>query len=56
MSTIAYRPGVFVAWLRQVRRSAWLLIGCCLIFRVGDALVTDVTLPAGGAPALAAEG
>ena len=34
------RISPFIAWLRQVRRSAWILIGLCSLFRMGDALIS----------------
>ncbi len=46
-------PGAFTAWLRQVRRSAWLLIAICILFRVGDAIIHDAPLLMGGLPAAA---
>lgn len=30
-----------IVWLRQVRRSAWILIAVCSLFRVGDTLVGE---------------
>lgn len=49
-STCAHDLPPFIARLRQTRRSAWLLIGLSLLFRVGDALAHD-----GMAPAIARE-
>ncbi|WP_070154990.1 hypothetical protein [Sphingobium phenoxybenzoativorans] len=49
----AQDPAPFISWLRQTRRSAWLAIGLCLLFRAGDALIHDGSL-APGSPALAA--
>jgi len=44
----------FIAWLRQLRRSAWILIACCCVFRIGDALLNDAVVPTGGSAAVAA--
>lgn len=54
MSNIATAPTPFIAWLRRTRRSAWLLIGLCLVFRVGDAVVGESHAADGGTPAMAA--
>ncbi len=45
----------FIAWLRQVRRSAWVLIVLCSIFRIGDALTPEPAFSPGGSAAIAAE-
>ncbi|WP_165831010.1 hypothetical protein [Sphingomonas pokkalii] len=54
MSNIATAPTPFIAWLRRTRRSAWLLIGLCLVFRVGDAVLGDSTAADPSTPAMAA--
>ncbi len=54
MSNIATAPTPFIAWLRRTRRSAWLLIGLCLVFRVGDAVVGESHAADAGTPAMAA--
>lgn len=38
----------FIAWLRRLRRSAWLLIAACTLLRIGAAIVPDapIVLPA----------
>lgn len=42
------RISPFIVWLRQVRRSAWVLIGLCSLFRMGDALIgPDLSAGAG---------
>jgi hypothetical protein len=45
----------FIAWLRQLRRSAWVLIALCSVFRVGDALLNDSELSPSGSVAIAAQ-
>ncbi len=45
----------FIAWLRQVRRSAWVLIVLRSIFRIGDALTRGPAFSPGGSAAIAAE-
>lgn len=45
----------FIAWLRQLRRSAWVLIALCSVFRVGDALLSEAGLSPSGSAAIAAE-
>lgn len=47
-------PTPFIAWLRRTRRSAWLLIGLCLIYRVGDAILGESPAFDAGPPAIAA--
>ncbi|WP_156140990.1 hypothetical protein [Sphingomonas sp. 37zxx] len=47
-------PNGFIAWLRQTRRSAWLLIGICVVGRVGDAVIGDMLSINVGNPAVAA--
>ena len=54
MSNIATARTPFIAWLRRTRRSAWLLIGLCLIFRVGDAVLGDSAASDASTPAMAA--
>lgn len=54
MSNIATAPTPFIAWLRRTRRSAWLLIGLCLVFRVGDAVLGNRTAADPSTPAMAA--
>jgi hypothetical protein len=54
MSVFAKAPNAFIVWLRQMRRSAWVLIGLYIIWRVGDAAVQGGPLhPVSGSPALA---
>ena len=50
----ARAPTGFVAWLRQTRRSAWVLIACCAIFRIVGAIVHDPAI-AGDMPAIAGD-
>lgn len=54
MSNIATATTPFIALLRRTRRSAWLVIGLCLAFRVGDAVVGDSPGFDAGRPAMAA--
>jgi hypothetical protein len=54
MSNIVTAPTPFIAWLRRTRRSAWLLIGLCLVYRVGDAIVGGSPAFDAGKPAMAA--
>ncbi|MGC6328932.1 hypothetical protein [Rhizorhabdus sp. FW153] len=32
-----------IAWLREIRRSAWLLIGLCVIYRIGGFMIDDIS-------------
>jgi hypothetical protein len=43
----------FAGRLRRLRRSTWLLIGLCLVYRVGDAMLFDADLALHGSPARA---
>lgn len=43
----------FTGRLRRLRRSTWLLIGFCLVYRVGDAMLFDADLILHGSPARA---
>lgn len=40
-SSIVPPVSPFIAWLREFRRSAWILIGLCALFRIGDAIMTQ---------------
>ncbi|WP_294251398.1 hypothetical protein [uncultured Sphingomonas sp.] len=42
----------FIAWLRRLRRSAWLLIAVCMLVRIGTAIVQET--PGGPGDAVAA--
>jgi hypothetical protein len=43
----------FTGRLRRLRRSTWLLIGLCLAYRMGDAVLFDADLVLHGSPAQA---
>ncbi|WP_189338374.1 hypothetical protein [Sphingobium sp. SCG-1] len=45
MYALTRSHSAFLSWLRQVRRSAWLLIAACLLFRAGDALANEAPSP-----------
>lgn len=53
MSVPIEAPCALIVWLRQVRRSSWILITLCLIFRVGDAIVPEQLVLMPPAPAVA---
>lgn len=48
-------PGLppFIAWLRRLRRSAWLLIAACILLRVGAEIVPGAPIMHGDAIAAA---
>jgi len=41
MSSRTTAPGAFILWLRQVRRSTWILLALCMVLRVGGAVIHD---------------
>ncbi len=45
MFTTSEAPGAFIARLRRIRRSSWLLIAACTIARIGDAAINDMPVP-----------
>lgn len=47
------RQSGFVGWLRQARRSAWLLVGLCMLYRGGEAVINDTMVPVVDSAAIA---
>ncbi|QHL91150.1 hypothetical protein GVO57_10390 [Sphingomonas changnyeongensis] len=43
----------FIAWLRQTRHSAWLLIALSLVYRAGEAAIGDAAHVSDHAPVAA---